>query len=198
MSLGFIFAIILLIVVGYSTGSDASLSVFSSLTNTPEDDSAQNTNNETGVSVYHSDGSLTGSTINGDPSTWPGTDKIWNICIAVALAEGYNNGIGCAPFDLNNPGDLSPGDEAGQSTCGGAQEHGGSAIIVFCTAEAGWSALYTKFSNVVNGRSDVYTPSMTWTAIAHKYAGNWQAWLNNVTNYLGVDPNSTPYQYVNS
>jgi hypothetical protein len=147
--------------------------------------------------MYDSDGSLTGATITGDPSTWPGDDPIWNICCAVAIAEGYNVS-GSVPFDLNNPGDLSPGDEDGQSTCGGAQSHGGSQVIVFCTAEGGWTALYNKFNNIVNGNSSVYPVSWTWTQVAQKYAGNWQAWLNNVTSYLGVDPTSTPAQYVQS
>jgi hypothetical protein len=151
-----------------------------------------------GASMYQSDGSLTGSSITSDPSTWPGSDKVWNICEAVALAEGYNQGEGAAPYDLNNPGDLSPGDEAGQATCGAAQQHGGSAIILFCTAEEGWTALYTKFNNIVTGKSSTYPSSLTWTQVAQKYAGNWQNWVVNVTNYLGVDPSTTPAQYVNS
>jgi hypothetical protein len=198
MSAFFIIVIALILFVGYATGSDALTSVVSSLSNETGDTSPQNTRNDTGVSLYQSDGSLTGSVITSDPTTWPGSDKVWNICTAIALAEGYNLGVGCAPYDLNNPGDLSPGDEDGQPTCGGAQQHGGSAVIVFCTAEGGWSALYAKFTNIVNGRSSVYSSSLTWTQVAQKYAGNWQAWVNNVTSYLGVDPSSTPAQYVNS
>jgi hypothetical protein len=158
---------------------------------------AQSSGNDTGVVVYNSDSSLTGSQITADPSTWPGDDKIWNICAAVAIAEGYNLGDGAAPFDLNNPGDLSPGDEDGQRT-NGSQPHGGSFVIVFQLAEGGWTALYHKFSNIVAGRSSVYPKSFTWAQVAAKYAGNSAAWLANVTNYLGVDPSSTPAQYVNS
>lgn len=159
--------------------------------------SAQESANETGVAVYKSDSSLTGSPITADQSTWPGSDKIWNMACAVALAEGYDNGDGAAPFDLNNPGDLSPGDEHGQQTIGTPQFHGGSSIIVFATAEGGWQALYAKFSNIVNGRSSVYPQSLTWNQVAQKWAGNWQNWVNNVTNYLGVDPSSTPSDYMN-
>ena len=97
--------------------------------------------NPTGVKVYTSDGSITGSAITPDPSTWPGDDNLWNVCTAIALAEGYNLGPGTAPYDLNNPGDLGPGDEHGEKTAGAAQPHGGSLIIVFAVAEGGWRAL---------------------------------------------------------
>jgi hypothetical protein len=158
----------------------------------------QVTGNDSGVNVYSSDMSVTGAVITNDQSTWPGGDPVWNICAAVALAEGYNLGAGCAPYDLNNPGDLSPGDESGQRTCGGPQTHDGSSIIMFCTSEGGWTALYNKFQNIINGNSSVYLSTWTWTQIAQKYAGNWQPWVNNVTSYLGVDPSSTPAQYVAS
>lgn len=154
--------------------------------------------NETGVIVYNSDSSLTGAIITNDPGTWPGDDKLWNVCAAVALAEGYNNGIGAAPYDLNNPGDLGPGDEAGEETAGGAQFHGGSLIIVFAVAEGGWRALRHKFSNIISGASHAYSASDSWSVVASKYAGNSANWLANVTGYLGVDAASTPAQYVNS
>lgn len=156
------------------------------------------TGNETGVIVYNSDSSLTGAIITNDPSTWPGDDKLWNICEAVAFAEGYNQGIGNAPYDLNNPGDLGPGDEAGEEVAGGAQFHGGSLIIVFSVAEGGWRALRHKFQNIISGASHVYSAADSWATVASKYAGNSANWLANVTGYLGVDTTSTPAQYVNS
>jgi hypothetical protein len=200
MTILFLAAIAILLAVGYATDmSLPSLPISTSLP-LPSGKSASlsssQSSNPTGVSVYQSNGSLTGSAITNDQSTWPGDDPIWNICQGVALAEGYNV-LNSVPYDLNNPGDLSPGDEAGQSTCGGAQSHSGSLVIVFCAAENGWNALYTKFTNIVNGTSMVYSSSWTWTQVAQKYAGNWQDWLNNVTGYLGVDPSSTPAQYVN-
>jgi hypothetical protein len=148
-----------------------------------------------------SDGSLTGNYITADTSTWPGSQPaypnaaVWDICTAVALAEGYNDGSGTAPYDLNNPGDLSPGDEAGQATAGAPESHGGSNIIHFATCEGGFVALYTKFFNIASGNSKVYPASWTWAQVAAKYAGDSADWLNNVTNYLGVDPASTPAQY---
>jgi hypothetical protein len=200
MNIFFAVLVLILLALGFSLGAPSSVSLPSSSTpsSTPSTPTT-NTNanvNTTGVDMYSSDSSITGSPITQDPSTWPNDDPYWMICCAVATAEGYDDGDGAAPYDLNNPGDLSPGDEAGQSTCGGAQQHGGSAIIVFCTAEGGWRALYTKFSNIANGRSTVYPATWTWQQVSAKYAGNSVAWLNNVTAFLGVDPSTTPAQYV--
>lgn len=150
---------------------------------------------------YASDGSITGSQITQHAETWPpatSDDKVWDICAAVATAEGYHRGPGTAPFDLNNPGDVSPGDEAGEATCGAAEQHGGSAIIHFCKAEGGWRALYHKFARIVAGQSQVYPADWTWEQISQQYAGNSANWLASVVGYLGVDPSSTPQEYVNS
>jgi hypothetical protein len=198
MTIAFIAVIGLLIAYGYATGSQLAISAASSGSGSQGDNAPQTSGNNSGVSVYNSDASLTGSLITNDTSTWPGSDKLWNVCAAIALAEGYNLGPGTAPYDLNNPGDLSPGDEGGEQTCGTPQFHDGSAIIAFCTAEGGWEALYYKFNNIVGGRSTIYPASYTWTQVAQKYAGNSSAWVSNVTSYLGVDPSSTPAQYVNS
>jgi hypothetical protein len=183
----------LLAVVGYAMGNQSAIAASA----TPAVPAPTPKATPTSVSFgYASDGTLTGSPITNDPSTWPGSDAIYNICAAVALAEGYNQGKGTAPYDLNNPGDLSPGDEAGYPTCGTPQNHGGSAIIFFCTVEDGFLALHQKFANIVNGASSVYGADWTWAQVAAVYAGDSAAWLNNVTSYLGVDPQSTPAQYV--
>jgi hypothetical protein len=185
----FLIVVALLLAFGYSIGGAtiASASTTSS--------------NETGVSVANSDQSLTGAFITSDSGTWPGASDVypdaacWNICTAVAHAEGFDQGAGAAPYDLNNPGDLSPGDEAGQPTTGTPQIHDGSSIIVFKTAEAGFIALYIKFTRIRKGQSTVYPIAFTWAQVAAKYAGNSANWLSNVTSYLGVDPNSTPASY---
>jgi hypothetical protein len=180
--------------VGYATGGTMTQTAQSTA-------STGDPTNTTGVVISNSDQSLTGSYITQDSSTWPGASPqypdaaCWNICAAVAFAEGYNLGPGAAPYDLNNPGDLSPGDEAGQATSGPAQVHDGSSIIAFATAEGGWIALYTKFENIRQGRSKVYPASWTWAQVAAEYAGNSMAWLSNVTSYLGIDPNTTPAAY---
>ncbi len=187
MTFFFVIVIALMLLTGYATGANALTSIVPLPDIQPD----------TVTSMYQSDGTLTGSPITNDPSTWPGSDKVWNICAAVAIAEGYNE-LGSVPYSLNNPGDLSPGDEDGQSVCGNPQAHSGSAIIVFCTAESGWTALYTKFTNIIAGRSSVYASSLTWAQVGKIYAGDSASWITNVTNYLGVDPSSTPAQYINS
>jgi hypothetical protein len=201
----FLAIVALLAVVGYTTGAPITSTTQASPDN--EKDMAKITGqvelqvNPT-VPGGNSDGSLTGSSITNDSSTWPGASNqypngsVWDICTAVALAEGYNGGPGVAPYDLNNPGDLSPGDEAGQATAGKPEVHDGSSIIHFALAEGGFIALYTKFFNIVSGNSKVYPKTFTWAQVAQKYAGNSAAWLTNVTNYLGVDPASTPATYV--
>lgn len=195
-----IFALVIAIIVavGYATGGTViGLAASSASSNPPPPPTPQ------GPGTPYSDQSLTGSFITEDPNSWPGPSSsypngnVWNICTAVGLAEGFNQGAGAAPYQLNNPGDLSPGDESGQATGGAPQYHGGSTIINFATCEGGFIALYTKFNNIVTGRSSVYPVSWTWAQVAGKYAGNSAVWLANVTNYLGVDPSTTPAQYVN-
>jgi hypothetical protein len=142
------------------------------------------------------DGTFFMPNITQDPATWPAGDRIWDICRAVALAEGYNRGPGAAPFDLNNPGDLSPGDEGGFPTAGAPHPHGGSYVIHFATANDGWQALYYKFRNIASGASTVYSPGWSWAQIAALYAGDAASWLRNVTTALGVDPASSLASYV--
>lgn len=184
--------VVLLALVGVATGGTVSAAAQASGDPT----------NTTGTANAQSDQSLTGAYITSSPATWPGSTPTypdaacWNICAAVAMAEGYNVGPGTAPYDLNNPGDLSPGDEAGQAVAGPPQVHGGSSIINFATAEAGWVALYVKFDNVRHGRSKAYPATWTWVQVATKYAGDSAAWLSNVTSYLGVDQSSTPASYL--
>ncbi len=132
-----------------------------------------------------------GGEITSDPSTWPTGSKIWDIARAIAIAEGANV-EGSNPDRLNNPGDISDG--AGTF---GSQAHSGSNVTTFPDKATGWSWLYNKLENIALGKSHVFSPSMTWTGFAQKYAGNWQNWVANVTRELGVDPNSTFGDYVN-
>ncbi len=130
-------------------------------------------------------------TITNDPSTWPARDRIWDICRAIARAEGADR-AGTNPDRLNNPGDLS--DDADRY---GFEDHSGSRVTVFPDKMTGWAALYDKIARIVNGGSSVYPASWTWTQVAQTWAGNWKPWLRTVTAELGVDANSTPADYVN-
>lgn len=127
--------------------------------------------------------------ITNDVSTWPTGDRVWDICRAIAIAEGANV-AGSNPDKLNNPGDISDG-----ASTYGSQLHSGSNITTFPDKETGWAWLYRKINNSLNGNSTVFKPSMTWIQFAQKYSGNWQAWVTNVTNQLGVSPNDIVGSY---
>lgn len=119
-----------------------------------------------------------------DPSTWPTGDKIWDVARAIAFAEGANV-ANSVPDRLNNPGDLSDDYDVY-----GGESKDGSNVTHFPTKFDGWYALRNKLYRASIGISHVYKPSMTWTQFAQKWAGNWQAWVTNVTRQLGVSPDA--------
>lgn len=128
--------------------------------------------------------------ITNDPSTWPTGDSVWDVCRAIAVAEGANI-HGSNPDRLNNPGDISDG--AGQF---GFENHSGSAVTKFPDKQTGWNWLHDKIQHAfVDGTSQVYNADMTWTQFAQKYAGDWQNWLDNVTLQLGIDSESRVGDY---
>lgn len=129
------------------------------------------------------------NTISSDPSTWPSGSVIWNICRAIAFAEGANVS-GSVPDRLNNPGDISDGGSIYPQ-----EYHSGSSVTVFPDKATGWQWLYDKIENAITGNSNVYKPTMTWRQISQLWAGNSTAWLNNVTSFLGVSPDSTLQDY---
>lgn len=125
------------------------------------------------------------------PSTWPSGDRIWDVCRAIAYAEGYNVS-GSVPAVLNNPGDISDG----KSTYG-SEHHSGSDVTKFPDAPTGWQWLYTKIQNAVTGQSHVYLPTMSWYDIGAKWAPpNADQWAENVASKLGVDPGDTFSDYI--
>lgn len=154
-------------------------------TATPNDDGTNGNIAATDMGNWRQSG------ITTDSATWPSGDSVWDICRAIAVAEGYNtNG---AAFKLNNPGDISDG-----ASEFGSEFHDGSNITHFPDAATGWNWLYNKINNHINGKSHTYPVGLTILGFAKKYAGNWQHWANNVGRELGVDPNTTTFaEYVN-
>ncbi len=132
--------------------------------------------------------------ITNNPATWPTGDPVWTVCQAIAFAEGADV-AGDAPDRYNNPGDLSKGDEHGQTVSGYVRLPDGEIEIVFASKQDGWQALYTKILHIVQGRSAAYSPNMTWRQIAAKYAGDSIDWVNNVTGRLGVSPDDVFANY---
>lgn len=138
-----------------------------------------------------------GPPITCDPATWPAGDKIWTVCQAIAFAEGAEV-LGDAPDRYNNPGDLSKGDEHGQAVSGYVRLPDGEEEIYFANKLAGWTALYHKIQNIVEGKSHVFSPRWTWRQVAKEYAGDSQDWVNNVTTRLGVSPDDLFGNYFQS
>lgn len=191
---GGILAAALLAVIGKSQVEAASASSNAAPDNSPVTDSvgtAVPVNDSSDENIEAS--SVTewrNSGITTDYGTWPSGDAIWDICRAIAKAEGYDtNG---AAFRLNNPGDISDG-----AKLYGSQFHDGSNITKFPDAATGWNWLYSKVSNHIFGKSDVYPAEWTITQFAHKYAAKWQPWKTIVGKELSVDPDNTTFsQYV--
>jgi hypothetical protein len=116
-----------------------------------------------------------------DKATWPSGDKIWDFCRAIAIAEGYGVDLHNTPTSHHNPGDLSP-----QDTGYPGEFHGGSTVSQMPNDEAGWSALRHKLNRIVEGKSNTFSLEMTFVQFAHKYAEDWQPWVDNVCRELKV------------
>jgi hypothetical protein len=140
--------------------------------------------------VSCSSGACMSCGISNDPGSWPTGDRIWDVCRAIATAEGANV-AGSTPDRLNNPGDISDG-----GLTYGFELHSGSSVTKFPDKKTGWQWLYSKIKNAfVDGNSSVYSADMTWTQFSQKYAGDWQNWLANVTGELGVQQDSRVGDY---
>ena len=120
-----------------------------------------------------------------DPSTWPSGDGIWDICQAVALAEGYNVPRS-NPARLCNPGDISDG-----ASTYGFELHSGSKVTRFPDHATGWQWLYNKFKNIAAGKSSTYSADWSWEKISQTYAADSANWLKNVSAVLGVSAKSS-------
>jgi hypothetical protein len=128
--------------------------------------------------------------ITSDPTTWPTGDKIWEICHAIAKAEGYDV-PNSNPFKLNNPGDISDYRHLFTS-----EHHSGSDITHFPNNIIGWSCLYIKILDIARGTSSTFSELLTWEQVSKKWAVNWESWVKVVINELKVSKDSTPRNYV--
>lgn len=127
-----------------------------------------------------------GCNITTNIDTWPSGDNIWNICKAIARQEGANVS-GSKPDRYNNPGDIT--DKVG------GYPHDSEGLTMFPSKSEGWQALYNKWVTILNGGSSVYNPNGSWYDIGSHWAAD-PNWTNGVCAILGVDPNTTPAQYV--
>lgn len=99
---------------------------------------------------------------------------------AIANAEGFNNGSAGTP--LNNPGNIESNGQLNQ----------------YGSLEEGWAALESQINKWMNGSSAYAGPNTSINDLAQTYTGgdNPQGWAAAVSQYLGVDPNTTLGQIV--
>jgi hypothetical protein len=113
-------------------------------------------------------------------ATTSGNKFIDALAGAIAHAEGYYI-PGSRPWRNNNPGDISDPSFGGVTRI--AVDSGG--LSVFATAQDGWTALYAKLQNALNGGSNVYSPAGTISDWAWSWtATNPDDWANNVASNL--------------
>jgi hypothetical protein len=125
--------------------------------------------------------------------SWPSGDAIWDIARAIAKQEGFGASSSNAPTRNHNPGDISDG----ARTFGHDPKVTDSQVTSFPDDATGWQWLYSKLSNVASGASFVYGPQMTWIEIGASWAGD-PGWPYGVAQNLGVDPESTMQDYLDS
>lgn len=96
---------------------------------------------------------------------------------AIAKAEGFGK-IGAIPTRAHNPGDLViPGWKG--------DKLGAEGISVFADDEAGWRALAKQIQLIADGKSHVYTPTMSILEMAKKWTATEQIiWAENVAAHL--------------
>lgn len=108
---------------------------------------------------------------------------------AIATAEGfYSSDPNVIPRRAHNPGDLKL--PASMSPLGYDKGH-----TIFASDEDGWEALHRQIQLILDGRSKVYTLSMTLRDMAEQYAVAWRPWLIIVSRVLGVQ-STTPLQEI--
>jgi hypothetical protein len=119
----------------------------------------------------------------GNNGTTSGNSFIDALANAIANAEGAN------PAN-NNPGDLTTGDFNPANVVGTFNSAG---VAIVDSIENGWSALYNKLGNILNGSSSVYSSSMTISEFAETYTGgdNAASWAQSVADQLGVTVDTT-------
>ena len=125
-------------------------------------------------------------------TNWPSGDPIWSIAQAIAKQEGFGV-VGSAPTRNHNPGDISDGAD----TYGYDPAVTSSHVTSFPDDNTGWTWLYNKLTNIANGNSSVYDPGTSWIEIGSHWAAD-PNWPIGVAANLGVDPNSTMNDYLQS
>ncbi len=117
-------------------------------------------------------------------------DNIVAIAEAIAEAEGYfveggHDGRSLL-HRLNNPGGLKKPALGAE----GLPTWMDTGLIIFPTEAMGWAALRYQVGMMLSGKSQIYDPSDTLTAVGLKYADGDENWGENVATHLGVSPDA--------
>lgn len=119
-----------------------------------------------------------------DPSDVDGAYVMQYSAGVVALARAIARQENSDPRH-NNPGDLARGDI-------GFGTFGVEKLTVYADQQTGWDALYRQLQLIADGKSHVYTRSMSLSDMATHYApGDSANWAANVAAFLGVSPATT-------
>jgi hypothetical protein len=123
----------------------------------------------------------------------PAPERVDSLASAIAHAEGF--GVkGAVPTRYHNPGDIRTSRASahypGQI---GVNKHG---YVIFKNDAAGFAALKTNLRLIAVGESKHYDADMSISKLAKVYATGWRLWAKNVSQNIGVTPNTTLRAYL--
>jgi hypothetical protein len=123
-------------------------------------------------------------------------DKVERFVKAIAKTEGFRQGGHNIPSRYHNPGDLKCNPKLSSwCTMAGIHGTGKGGHTIFKNDAAGWTALRTQVTMILEGRSRNFNKDMTINQMAMKYARNWRQWANYVAKELKVSPTMTLADY---
>src|SRR5215831_8921146 len=117
--------------------------------------------------------------------------RVLAVSEAIARSEGYYapgaHGGHSLAYAINNPGLL----KASPIVDGDPPTWNDTGLLVFPTADIGWTALHTQVCVMLTGASRFYEPADSLLAVGAKYAEGDPNWGANVARHLGVRPDAT-------
>ena len=116
--------------------------------------------------------------------------RVLQVAEAIAAAEGYYAPGRYAgrslPHFLNNPGLLKASPYADADT----KTWDDTGLLVFPSADLGWTALHHQVCLMLIGTSRIYEPSDSLADVGIKYSGGDPNWGANVAGRLGLGPDA--------
>ena len=119
-------------------------------------------------------------------TAWAQLGRVSQLATAVARTEGFYV-KGTTPNRLHNPGDIRARATHAYAGQVGLSKRG---YVIFKNDAWGWAALEKQIEKMIDGTSLVYTPDMTFSRIAKRYASD-PRWVQNVCKILKISPRTT-------